>query len=108
MVNKSTRDKLNIDIGILDKLIENTSSSSPPPFNAEKFVHEVRGQIALFFTKGFFYLVGITLIGIPTYNIFVEGDKILNLKDILLAMSGILGTSFGFIMGYYFKSSDGK
>ena len=60
-----------------------------------------RSEIAVFFIKGFVYLVGgVIIIGI------LKGWSITENKDMLLAVSGVLSGPLGFIIGYYFKSQD--
>ncbi len=35
-------------------------------------------------------------------------EALLNMKDNLLAVSGLVGPTLGFVMGHYFKSSESK
>jgi hypothetical protein len=64
----------------------------------------------MIFTICFFGLVGIILIGVPAYNVLIKDcpQKILDLKDTLVIISSVVGGPFGFVIGYYFKGSEGK
>lgn len=83
-------------------------TDKPPKFNPQQYKDETRANIALTFTWGFFVLVAVILIGVPIYNLNVEGEKILDVKDLLNAVSGVIGVPFGFVVGYYFKGSEEK
>ncbi|MFH1047236.1 MAG: hypothetical protein V1738_02935 [Patescibacteria group bacterium] len=77
--------------------------SAPPDLmsvlgRAEKR-EDTRSKIALYYVAGFLFLVSATL--------FISSARGLNvddLRDELLALSGILSGPLGFIIGYYFKS----
>lgn len=70
------------------------------PISTKK--EDTRGRLALFFVGGFFFILslGMILAGVS------EGDKITDAKDILLTISGILSGPLGFVIGYYFRSSE--
>ncbi|MEI7579848.1 MAG: hypothetical protein WCJ58_07520 [bacterium] len=63
---------------------------------------DTRGRLALAFLIGFFVLLVIGMI-ISAFN---TGDKITSAKEILLTLSGILSGPLGFVIGYYFRSSE--
>jgi hypothetical protein len=70
---------------------------------------DTRKKIALFFTIGFLVTLFISAIFVTCYNIiiyYVYDDKCLLLEPVssIVALVGIVGTPFGFIIGYYFKS----
>lgn len=95
----------------LDELIKGLeqkveSVNAAPQYNPQRHNDETRSKIALFFVGGFFIAIGIVLIGIPIYNFFAfkAGMTILDLKDILLALSGLISGPLGFVIGHYFKS----
>lgn len=60
----------------------------------EKF----RGELARFYVRGFIIISG----GALGYTLFT-GYPITDVKDILLAISGLLLGPLGFIFGFYFK-----
>lgn len=75
-------------------------------FNPQQHKDETRASIALYFVKGFFLMIGITLVGIPLYNLAAKpaGVDAVPLKDILPAISGLISGPLGFVIGHYFKS----
>ena len=58
-----------------------------------------RSQIALYYVIGFLVLIFCALI-----LFYVRNLQVNDLRDLLLALSGILSGPLGFIIGYYFKS----
>lgn len=76
------------------------------PYNPQRHKDEARATIAKIFAWGFFILVGAILVGAPIYNLFVEAERALDVKDLLNAVSGVIGVPFGFVVGYYFKGSE--
>lgn len=65
---------------------------------------DIRGKVATLFIIGFF----IILVGVIIVAGISEGDKIGNLKDLLVTVSGILAVPLGFVIGYYFRSQEEK
>ncbi|MBN1916078.1 SoxR reducing system RseC family protein [Candidatus Dojkabacteria bacterium] len=65
---------------------------------------DIRGRVASVFLVGFF----IVLISVIVISVFSEGDKISNLKEAMLTVSGILAAPLGFVIGYYFRSQEEK
>lgn len=60
-----------------------------------------RSWIALVYVTGYLIIVAsVLLIG------FTQKLELVGYKDLLLAVSGILSGPLGFIIGYYFKSSE--
>ena len=63
---------------------------------------------------GYFVLLGVSLVGVPIYNIFVfrylgeNSQMVMQLRDVLLAVSGISSGPIGFVVGYYFKGSENE
>lgn len=86
--------------------LEAQLNAKQPKFDAKKHKDETRARIALWFTGGFFILLGTILILTPIYNIFLSPNNVIPLKDILLVFSGVIGSPFGFVIGYYFKGSE--
>lgn len=62
-----------------------------------------RSQIALYYVLGFLVLIFSALVLFYAKNLAVN-----DLRDMLLALSGILSGPLGFIIGYYFKSHSDK
>lgn len=64
---------------------------------------DTRSKIALYYVLGFLVLIFSALILFYIRNLVVN-----DLRDLLLALSGILSGPLGFIIGYYFKSHSSK
>ena len=60
---------------------------------------DTRSKIALYYVIGYLALVFCTLV-----LFYVRTLEVNDLRDLLLALSGILSGPLGFIIGYYFKS----
>lgn len=70
-----------------------------------------RHNLARWFVVSFFLLMFMIMFCVPLYNfiIFNETNSTelsLNLNDLLLTYSSIVGPMLGFVIGYYFKSKD--
>lgn len=78
------------------------------PFNPQRHKDETRAMIAKTFTCGFFIIVAIILVGIPIYNLYAPSQNVMDVKDMLIAVSSVIGGPFGFVVGYYFKGSEEK
>ncbi len=63
---------------------------------------DTRGRLALIFVFGFFAILTISsiLAGLS------EGNKVDNLKEALITVSGILSGPLGFVIGYYFRKQE--
>ncbi len=60
---------------------------------------DTRSKIALWYVLGFLIIIAYALV------IFLLKDMTIDdLRDLLLAISGVLSGPLGFIIGYYFKS----
>lgn len=91
---------------VLGELAQKTESRDTK-FDPQKHKDETRSKIALTFTRTYFGLIALVIVGIPIYNILATSpDMALNLKDTLLVLSSIIGGPFGFVVGYYFKGSE--
>ena len=69
----------------------------------QKLINKIEGtrsQIAQLYVSGFLVAIGIALLIGYKKNFDLTGYK-----DLLLAISGVLSGPLGFIIGYYFKSS---
>jgi len=64
---------------------------------------DTRSKIALYYVLGFLALIFGALV-----LFFVKNLAVNDLRDLLLALSGILSGPLGFIIGYYFKSHSDK
>jgi hypothetical protein len=97
-------------LDLYEALSKKAETETQPKFDPQKHKDTIRGYIAMTFTISFFALVVIILIGLPIYNILVKDcpQKILDLKDTLVIISSVVGGPFGFVIGYYFKGSEGK
>lgn len=60
---------------------------------------DTRSKIALYYVIGFLVLILAALALFLVRNLLVS-----DLRDLLLALSGILSGPLGFIIGYYFKT----
>ncbi len=80
--------------------LELAPDTNLPP--AEKRANKregTRSQIALYYVIGF-----LTLIASALVLFYARTLEVNDLRDMLLALSGILSGPLGFIIGYYFKS----
>lgn len=78
-------------------------------YNPAKSEGETRQSLAKFFVYSFFLILVLILICVPLYNflIYVEtgsAELRLDLNDLLLTYSSVVGPILGFVIGYYFKS----
>lgn len=98
--NTSSTEKPKIVVGVESevKVDENLTSDS-----TEGRRESTRSRIAVIYVFAFFATIGCTFI-IGLIKCFAVKDYI----DFLIAVSGILSGPLGFIIGYYFKASDGK
>lgn len=72
---------------------------------------DTRQELARWFVVGFFTFMFLIIFGVPAYNFIVyseidSNDLRLDLNDLLLTYSSIVGPILGFVIGYYFKSKD--
>jgi len=72
---------------------------------------QTRSIISGTFVRWFFYLLGGTLIisliyNLISYSLFRNQSLILDVENLLLLVTGSIGTPLGFIVGYYFKSKE--
>lgn len=76
------------------------------PIRTRKPPHpaETRATIASYFLVGYFALIFVVAVGVPLSNYFLFSN--FDLNQLLLTVSGIVGTPLGFILGYYFKSTE--
>ena len=65
---------------------------------------DIRGRVASVFLIGFF----VVLVGAVIVSALSDGDKVGNLKELLITVSGILAAPLGFVIGYYFRSQEEK
>jgi hypothetical protein len=102
----------------LDKLQEElkktrTRIEKAEPYNAKKHEDKTRSTLALIFVWGYFIILGVGILVAVINNFAVEYFKlkseiIISVKDVVSVISGAIGTSLGFVVGYYFKSSEGQ
>ena len=66
---------------------------------------DTRQQIARIFVIGYFGLFALILMGVPAYNaLIIENPSQIDLENTLQIFGTLIGTSLGFVVGYYFKS----
>lgn len=78
-----------------------TSSNPATPFNREEHETKDRSRIAKALIYSFLGGIGLILIGVPVYNLFVATDLRIDVFNILTTYSGMLGPFVGVIAGYY-------
>ncbi|HWY79281.1 MAG TPA: hypothetical protein VNW29_02895 [Candidatus Sulfotelmatobacter sp.] len=83
------------------------------PYNPKKQEDTTRSTLALIFVWGYFGILGGGIFLVLVNNIIVdyfhlEPNILINLKDFIPTISSAIGTSLGFVVGYYFKSSEGN
>lgn len=61
-----------------------------------------RSIFAIIFLIGYLIILTIAMI----LGFMTDGDNVSNMKDLILAVSGILSAPMGFVVGYYFKKSE--
>lgn len=64
---------------------------------------DTRSKIALYYVLGFILVILYSLTLFWLRNLQVD-----DLRDLLLAISGVMSGPLGFIIGYYFKSQSGN
>lgn len=62
-----------------------------------------RSYVAKLFVWAFYIILSLTF-GFGVYYKFEVND----IKDLILAVSGVLSGPLGFVLGFYFKSEEGK
>jgi nitrogen fixation/metabolism regulation signal transduction histidine kinase len=63
---------------------------------------DTRGRLAMVFLLGFFVILLVALI----VAVISSDDKVTAIKEVVLAISGILSGPLGFVVGYYFRSKE--
>jgi hypothetical protein len=93
--------------GNFNKLV--TEFEEAGGYNPQIVQERVRTELARVFVYGFFGLLVVTIIFVPLYNIFAvrftESESlIINLPETLTLIGSVVGTSLGFVTGFYFKT----
>jgi len=92
--------------------LEKEKAFTAPKFDSKQHKDKTRSKIALIFTWGYFAIITLGLVGVPTFNFLISyflpqtSLQPLDLKDAILTIGSILGSTFGFVLGYYFKGSE--
>jgi uncharacterized membrane protein len=96
----------------LDKLDEQVNLQAVVSHNlsSEEKDDDTRQEVARKFVNFYFFLLLTIIIGVPAYNVMVyavfgNSDLALSLKDTILTYSAVVGSTFGLVVAYYFKSS---
>ena len=96
----------------LESLEQGIIDSQNAEYNPAELNGKTRSKVAMTFVYGFFCLTAGTLIFTMVYNSLLAGlcdennlcfERMLDVKDMLLAVVGYIGSPLGFIMGFYFK-----
>ena len=103
-------EELRSDINL--KIIENRHKlKQADEFYLKKHESHTRERIAYLFVRGYFLLFVLVIVGVPLYNFLTVRELksqalAINLNDILLTFSSIVGSALGFVIGYYFKAKE--
>ena len=92
---------LNQNDGKITRLENNAKSLSTEYI--EKKDADSRSHIALVITYGFVIFLAIILIGAPCYNATIGSQTPLDIDGLLKVFGSLYGTTFGFVLGYFFK-----
>ena len=113
MVKKTRDEKPTVaDLNLQLKNLESKVKTASPKFDPKEHKDKTRSRIAFTFTVGYFVLLGGSMLGVPLYNLYVlslfgeRTEMVLQIRDVLLAVSGITSGPIGFVVGYYFKGSE--
>ena len=79
----------------------NEDTSSYDNSNGKK--EDTRSKIAVGYIIGFFIIIASCFLYAGIFKFIVD-----DLKDLILATSGVLSGPLGFVIGYYFKNGDGE
>ena len=84
---------------------EGTSINNLRPTQIYTKREATRGVLALVFILGFFIILilGGLLVAINNSEL---SDKVKNLQDVFLTISGVLSGPLGFVVGYYFRRQE--
>lgn len=104
--NESSVDQNTIEISSTTTQLANKLGSEA--YNSKREEDHARTAIADFFVKAYVYLLAITITFSIAFNLLIfyltsSADLFIPIKDITLLISSTVGTSLGFIIGYYFK-----
>jgi len=81
-------------------------------YNPQEHKDKTRSEIALYFVKAYIMLVIFIFVVVFAYNLVLisinKDNLILEIKDIFPIVIGTVGTLLGFVLGYYFKSEEGR
>jgi hypothetical protein len=84
-----------------------TATSKTQQYDPGKYKDETRSKIALCFVNWFFRLIVTSLVFVGFYNLLlphlVKGALPIDPKDLILVITGAVGSPLGFVVGYYFK-----
>jgi len=93
----------------LEEKIENSQNSQEKPYNKDEHRDKTRSWLARLFVWGYFGIIVILIIGIPTYNIFViRVDKtlVLDFENTYTSITSSIVGLLGFVLGFYFKEGE--
>lgn len=108
-------EKIESTIDKLDPLVSSDVEKIESTLKFDTIEHDsrTRSEIAIVFTKWYFWLLLIVILITIGYNIMIlltyrSTDTLLSLQDGILAISTAIGTPLGFVIGYYFKEGEGS
>lgn len=96
-----------------------------PKYNPTEYLAKTRTGIAKGFLWGYFLLFLfvfifvwvynnnminniVTLSKYPAYQQIIDNIQLLDIRNILIVVTGALGTPLGFVIGYYFKEEQSR
>jgi hypothetical protein len=106
-----TNKEINEVQSALDQYIKESSFVVESNYNPQEHRDATRSQIALYFVKGYFALVVFIFVFTFIYNLVVINlghEAPLDILEVFTTVSGALSGLIGFVLGYYFKSEEGK
>lgn len=89
------------DIGVENVEQVPEPESDKPLIDIKKKQEVTRSTFTIIFLVGFIVLLLVGMI----LGFLMDGNQLDNTKEILLTISGILSGPLGFVVGYYFRSS---
>jgi hypothetical protein len=102
----------NTDITEVEGQLEvDTAEALVKRYDSQEYNDKTKSQIALKFVNWFFRLVILSLVIAFAYNLVIlfllkDDSKLVDVKEMILTIAGVIGGPLGFILGYYFKTQE--